>query len=111
MREWHDDEGWGVVESDATLGGCWAHGTTVLVTGVRTLRAGSQVELTFEVAEQDGHASRAVEVWPAGETPVRAVAGPGSSAAYSSSLTLTLDGAVGDDGDDPPPDATTPPGR
>jgi hypothetical protein len=23
VREWHDDEGWGVLESTETPGGCW----------------------------------------------------------------------------------------
>ncbi|MFF7232620.1 hypothetical protein [Streptomyces sioyaensis] len=25
VREWHSDEGWGVIDSDTTPGGCWAH--------------------------------------------------------------------------------------
>lgn len=92
VRVWHADEGWGVVDSPDTPGGCWAHFSAVLVAGYRALDAGALVELTYEAAEQDGYSFRAVEVWPAGQAPVREhpqVWGP--SAAYRSVLTLTFD--------------------
>ena len=90
VTEWHDDEGWGVVESAATPGGCWVHCSSVLVAGPGTLRPGTVVELTFEEGEQDGYGYRAVEVWPDGTTPVRN-AREGSPSGYASSLTLTFD--------------------
>ena len=71
VREWHDDEGWGVLDSDATPGGCWTHCSAVLVAGYRTLAVGQEVRLEPEVADQDGYAFRAVEAWPAASTPVR----------------------------------------
>jgi CspA family cold shock protein len=93
VRVWHDADGWGVIDSDATPGGCWAHCSAVLVAGHRRLRAGQDVTFSFEVVEQDGYSFRAVEAWPSDQTPVRTsheVTGP--SAAYGSTVTLTLDG-------------------
>lgn len=92
VRVWYDADGWGVIDSDATPGGCWAHYSSVLVAGYKNLRTGQDVTFTFEAAEQDGYSFRAVEVWPSDQTPVRTsheVSGP--SAAYSSTLTLTFD--------------------
>lgn len=89
---WYAEEGWGVIDSADTPGGCWAHFSAVLVPGYRALDVGAVVELTWEAPGQDGYAFRAVEVWPAGQAPVRAdnqVWGP--SAAYMSTLTLTFD--------------------
>jgi CspA family cold shock protein len=65
VREWHPDDGWGVIDSEDTPGGCWAHFSSVLVPGYRSLRAGQTVTLRHEPAEQDGYSFRAVEVWPA----------------------------------------------
>ena len=70
VREWHDEDGWGVLDSEATPGGCWAHFSAVLVAGYRSLRAGQAVSFTFEVAEQDGYSFRAVEAWPSDDEPV-----------------------------------------
>ena len=72
-------------------GGCWAHFSCVLVEWYRSLEAGAAVELTIEQVRQDGYDYRAVEVWPAGTTPVRAPTETGPSAAYTSSLSLTFD--------------------
>ncbi|MBM7808592.1 hypothetical protein JOD57_004429 [Geodermatophilus bullaregiensis] len=58
--------------------------------GYRALRPGQEVELDHEAAEQDGYAYRAVRVWPAGAEPADAPADP-PSAAYTSTLTLTVD--------------------
>ncbi len=92
VRSWHADDGWGVLDSPATPGGCWAHFSAVLVPGYRALEPGEAVELTAEAGVQDGYAYRAVEVWPAGQAPVRTddrCVGP--SPAYCSALTLTFD--------------------
>ncbi len=92
VRVWHHGAGWGVIDSDATPGGCWAHYSSVLVTGYKSLRTGQDVRFAFEAAEQDGYSFRAVEAWPSDQTPVRASNEvSGSSAAYSSTLTLTFD--------------------
>lgn len=92
VRVWHAEQGWGVLDSPSTPGGCWAHYSAVLVPGHRALDAGAAVEFAFEAAEQDGYAFRAVEVRPAGQVPVRRgdeVSGP--SPAHHSTLTLTFD--------------------
>jgi len=92
VRVWHAEEGWGVLDSAATPGGCWTHYSSVLVSGYRALETAAAVEFTFETAEQDGYAFRAVEVWPAGQAPVRTRdVASGPSPAYHSTLTLTFD--------------------
>ena len=92
VRLWHAEEGWGVIDSAATPGGCWAHYSAVLVPGYRSLEAGAAVAFTFEVAEQDGYSFRAVGVWSGEQSPVRgADEVAGTSSTYRSALTLTFD--------------------
>lgn len=92
VRVWHEDEGWGVVDSSETPGGCWAHFSSVLVPGYRALRAGQSVILEHEQDWQDGFAFRAVEVWPAGHVPHRVEVAPERPPqAYRSSLSVTFD--------------------
>ncbi len=91
VREWHDEQGWGVLDSPATPGGCWAHFSAVQLTGYRTLTPGAAVRFVFERADQDGFAFRAVQVFPPG---VEAAVPPsigGPSGAYRSTLTITFD--------------------
>jgi cold shock protein len=95
VRLWRDEEGWGVVDSPETPGGCWVGFSEVLVPGYRSLRPGQEVELDHEAAEQDGYAYRAVRVRPAGAEPAEATVDP-PSAAYTSTLTLTFDDDEGD---------------
>ncbi len=99
VRVWHAEEGWGVLDSAATPGGCWTHFSAVLVPGYRELAAGVAVAFTFEAAEQDGYAFRAVEVWPADQVPVRSgVEVSGASPVHRSALTLTFDSEDGSGG-------------
>ena len=92
VRVWHAEDGWGVLDSAATPGGCWTHYSAVLVAGYRTLDTGAAVEFTFEAAEQDGYAFRALEVRPADQAGVRSGKEvSGTSLAYRSALTLTFD--------------------
>ena len=90
VRLWYDAEGWGVVDSPETPGGCWVGFGAVRVPGHAGLHAGQQVELDHEAEEQDGYAHRAVRVWPAGEEPMETLADP-PSGAYTSTLTLGFD--------------------
>lgn len=62
VREWRDDEGWGVLESPETPGGCWAHFSAIEMTGFRSLNVGESVQLEWEQAEQDGYDFLAVRV-------------------------------------------------
>jgi len=62
VREWHDDEGWGVVEAPGFDDPVWVHFSVIDAAGYRALRAGAEVELTAERAEQDGYHWRATWV-------------------------------------------------
>lgn len=66
VREWHDEEGWGVLDSPETPGGCWAHFSHIQVKGFRTLSPGQQVDLQWEAPgfKQDGYSYRAVDIVP-----------------------------------------------
>jgi len=91
VREWRDDEGWGVVDSPETPGGCWAHFSHIAIAGwYRTTHAGQQVMLEWQAADQDGFDYRAVRLWPVGQAPAAAeVADKGP--AYTSALTVAFD--------------------
>ena len=91
VRSWNDEDGWGVIDSEPTPGGCWAHFADVAVVGHRTLLPGQQVEFQWESADQDGFAFRATRVWPAGTQPVADAPAEAPGGAYSSSLRITLD--------------------
>jgi cold shock protein len=67
VRVWHGEEGWGVVDAPETPGGCWVHYSVVEVPGHRELRAGQQVLLDAEAADQNGYAFRATRVEPLAE--------------------------------------------
>lgn len=92
VREWNDDDGWGVVDSAETPGGCWVHFSHVRVAGLGTLTAATPVHLDWEPAHQDGFAFRATRVGPVGQEAVDDVIRTfGPSAAYSSRLEIRFD--------------------
>ena len=73
VREWHDDLGWGVLDSPDTSGGCWTHFSNVETPSVgsvagaevyeyKSLSIGEVVELEWETPGQDGFDYRAVAV-------------------------------------------------
>lgn len=64
VREWHDEEGWGVIDTPDTPGGCWAHFSAIDLPGATRLNYGAQVILDVEEARQDGYTFRATWVWP-----------------------------------------------
>ncbi|MBA3419206.1 MAG: hypothetical protein ACR2KO_01140 [Geodermatophilaceae bacterium] len=92
VREWRDGEGWGVIDSADTPGGCWTHYSQVAVPGYRSLPAGQVVELEWEAPGQDGYPYRAVRVWPYGHEPVDTVPTEGPSEPYRSTLAIDRDG-------------------
>jgi cold shock protein len=94
VREWHDDDGWGVIESDATPGGCWAPFGSVLTSGYRSLSSGQTVSFEFERGWQDGYDYRAIAVWTGDDRPETPTAQQ-PSAAYGSTLSLEFDAPVG----------------
>lgn len=62
VRTWHAEEGWGVVDSPDTPGGCWVHFSHIQSPGYRELLPGQSVALEWEKAEQDGFEYRATSV-------------------------------------------------
>lgn len=75
VREWNEDEGWGVIDSSETPGGCWAHFSAIATPVIESsgdyvmreyavVNAGDTVDLTWEQARQDGFNYRAVTVRP-----------------------------------------------
>ncbi|MZF53839.1 cold shock domain-containing protein [Streptomyces sp. SID5594] len=66
VREWDDEEGWGVLDSAETPGGCFGHYSVIRATGFRTLSAGQRVDLTWEAPgfQQDGYDYRALSIVP-----------------------------------------------
>lgn len=67
MREWYAEDGWGVLDSAETPGGCFVHFSNLEMDGYRTLERGSTVDLAEWEApgfEQDGYDYRAVRVVP-----------------------------------------------
>ena len=70
VREWHDDEGWGLVDAEEAPGGCWAHFSAVRVDGFKSLASGTEVLLELEPADQDGYDFCALAGWRADEQPV-----------------------------------------
>lgn len=90
VREWHDGEGWGVLDSEQTPGGCWASFAVLAVDGYRTAATGDSVVLEWEAFEQDGYPYRAVRFWPVGAEPIDSPVITGSPA-YGSTLTWTPD--------------------
>ena len=96
VRTWSDEQGWGVVDSHQTPGGCWVAASAVVSPGPATLVPGTGVELTWVDADQDGYLYRALSVRPDGvdpsyERPAAPQAGSGPEAgAYSGALGLGL---------------------
>lgn len=90
VSAWSAQHGWGVIDSDDTPGGCWAHFSAISGDGslYRSLSAGQDVSFTWEVAQQDGFAFRAFRVGPS--IPVRDSENV-SSEAYRSIVTITFD--------------------
>ena len=64
VRSWDAGEGWGVLDSAETPGGCWAHYSVIDMDGYKTLDAGQQVGLQWESPGQDGFEFRATRIVP-----------------------------------------------
>jgi cold shock protein len=91
VRTWHADEGWGVLDSDATPGGCWTHFSALDLDGDRSLSPGDQVLLVAESPGQDGFPWRAVRVVVEGRAPATPATTADADGAYSSTLVITWD--------------------
>lgn len=67
VREWHDDEGWGVVRADGIPGDIWVPFSAIQTEGYKKLDPGGRVEVEVEGPlpfEQDGFRYRALTVRP-----------------------------------------------
>ncbi|WP_449374392.1 cold-shock protein [Arthrobacter psychrolactophilus] len=91
VRIWHGDEGWGIVDSQDTPGGCWAHFSHVAMPGYRALQAGQAVEFEWESAAQDGYSFRATRVWLAGTAPETQAPRADGDPGYTSGLSIRFD--------------------
>lgn len=88
VRAWYADEGWGVLDSEATPGGCWTHFSAL--DGYCSLSPGDRVRLEAESPGQDGWPWRAVRVVLDDDA---AAPGPavGADGAYASTLVISWD--------------------
>lgn len=65
VRQWSDEEGWGVVDCPETPGGCWVHFSHIahhIPNAYRRLSVGDVVEFTWLAVDQDGYDYRAESV-------------------------------------------------
>ncbi len=83
VREWHPDEGWGVVDSPDTPGGCWASFSHVTSADFYVPSAGDAVWLEWEAADQDGFDVRARRLWQVDSEPIDAWPAPDDDAILS----------------------------
>lgn len=90
IREWNVDEGWGVIDSPETPGGCWAHFSNAAVAGYVRFESGQAVRLDWEAPGQDGYPFRAVRFWPTDRAPEHRGGDP-AGRSYSSDLSLSYD--------------------
>ncbi|MFD7454217.1 cold-shock protein [Kitasatospora sp. NPDC059827] len=90
VREWHADQGWGVLVSRSLPEPVWAHFSAVAGGGYRELTVGQVVRFSAERADQDSFHWRAVRVRLPGSRPGD---GPesGDGPGYASELRITFD--------------------
>ena len=62
VRTWDAVEGWGVLDSPETPGGCWGHYSVIEMDGYKTLEQGQRVSLDWESPGQDGFDFRATKI-------------------------------------------------
>ena len=91
VRDFHPDEGWGVIDGAAVPGGCWVHCSAIVMDGCRQLNPGQRVLFRAEAADQDGFRFRATAVWLDGAEPAGLPADAATGTAYRSCLTLTFE--------------------
>jgi CspA family cold shock protein len=65
VREWKDDEGWGVLWAAEVPQGIWAHFSAIQINGYKALTPGDTVEVDVQgplAFDQDGYRYRATAV-------------------------------------------------
>lgn len=64
---WKKTDGWGVIESEDTPGGCWAHFSVIDMKGFHELSPGQEVYFEWEPSTNiDGYRFNALKIQPAG---------------------------------------------
>lgn len=96
IRSWDAEEGWGVIDSPETPGGCWLHFSAWLTEKDREPPPGTPVEFVYEAGRQDGYDFRALQAWPLGAEPARHDASSEPSSAYTSFGWFTITGPDGE---------------
>jgi cold shock protein len=91
VREFHPEQGWGVIDGPDVPGGCWVHFSAIVMDGYRHLAAGQEVSFRHEAPGQDGYPYRAAKVWTGSVEPIAPAPRAAASGAYRSSSTLTFD--------------------
>ncbi len=97
VQRWVDDEGWGVVASLETPGGCWFIWSQIDAPAPHHLDQGQLVEFTFESSRQDGFNWRAVSVRPSDAEAGRQLQ-PGTPRAFKSTFSLEFPGTTTESG-------------
>jgi cold shock protein len=59
VREWHDQEGWGVLDAPGCPGGAWVPFSVITGDGHRTFDPGEWVRADIAPVKQDGYDFRA----------------------------------------------------
>lgn len=54
MREFHPEEGWGVIDAEECPGGCWVHFSVIDMEGYRSFVPGDRVGFSVGTATVDG---------------------------------------------------------
>jgi cold shock protein len=93
VRGWDAAQGWGVVDSEETPGGCFVSFANIDGAGYRQLTVGQEVEFTYEEAEggQDGYAYRALRCALPGGGEAQPTVETEQDSAYRSIRTITWD--------------------
>jgi len=96
VREWHSTEGWGVIDSEKTPGGCWAGFAVLQMAGYGSASAGQAVTFEFEAGWQDGYGFRALSVEMDGIEPAEFDVDPDAGSALHSELSFEVPPAPAD---------------
>ncbi|WP_224274644.1 cold-shock protein [Streptomyces sp. LS1784] len=91
VREWHPEEGWGVLVTSAIPEPVWAHFSCIAADGYRELTEGQVVRFSVEQASQDSFNWRAVRVELPGQGPTERGTGQDGGPGYVSELDITFD--------------------
>ena len=92
VREWHEEDGWGVISCSDTPGGCWVHYSRLAIPQPRYLFAGQDVEFEWSEVCQSGFKFSADRAWLLGQQPSEfPPVHRAESGAYRSTLTAQSD--------------------